>query len=410
MAKRYGKTATADRAPLDKAYADAMRDLARKYPDDLDAQTLFAEAVMDTAPWNYWQTDLTPKPAAKEAIAAIESILARVKAHSGADHLYIHLVEAGPNPTKGEPSADRIGRLTPKAGHLVHMASHIYVRVGRYMDAVTVNERAVKVDEKYVGEIRPSGTYPGGYFPHNMHFLWYANDLCGRSQESIEAAKKVSQYTLDLRCGAIEGPRQRYLPLLAQTRFGHWQEILGAPAPAEEYPFDRAMWHYARGLALAATGHPEDAAREQREYEALRGSEKVKVMDNPYFPGSQILAVGGHILGGKIAGAQGRKEEAVEHFRRAVATEDTIPYMEPPYWYYSARLTLGAGLLQAGHAAEAEKEFRTDLKEFPKNGWPLFGLEQSLRAQGKDLEAREVSSARARAWKYADTELDLAWF
>src|ERR1041385_871062 len=170
--------------------------------------------------------------------------------HSGAEHLYIHLVEAGPHPEKGVPSADRIGSLTPKAGHLVHMASHIYVRVGRYHDAVTANERATDVDERYLRAVKPAGVYPGGYYPHNVHFLWYANDLDGRSKESIAAAKKVSQYTLDLRCGAIEGPRQRYLPFLAYARFGRWTDVLKEPLPSEAYPFDRAMAHYARALAF----------------------------------------------------------------------------------------------------------------------------------------------------------------
>src|SRR6185503_12125186 len=201
------------------------REVAKKYPDDLDAQTLYAEAIMDTSPWNYWAPDKTPKPETKPALAAIESVLARAAAHSGADHLYIHLVEAGPHPEKGVPSADRIGKLTPKAGHLVHMASHIYVRVGRYHDASTVNERASGIDEKYLRAEKPAGVYPGGYYPHNVHFLGYATALEGRSTDSIAAAKKVSQYTLDLRCGAIAGPRQRYLPFLARAQFGRWKEI-----------------------------------------------------------------------------------------------------------------------------------------------------------------------------------------
>lgn len=243
LAKRYSKEPVKDRSALDMDFADAMRTLAKKYPDDLDAQTLLAEALMDTSPWNYWQEDKKPKPSAKEALAVIESVLARVPSHSGADHLYIHLVEAGPNPEKGVPSADRIGRLTPKAGHLVHMASHIYVRVGRYHDASTVNERADGVDEGYMKKAKPTGTYPGGYYPHNVHFLWFATELEGRSKDSLAAAKKVSRYTLDLRCGAIEGPRQRYLPLLSHARFGRWKEILKADMPAAEFPFDRAMAH-----------------------------------------------------------------------------------------------------------------------------------------------------------------------
>jgi hypothetical protein len=410
LAKRYAKEPPKDRSPLDQAYADAMRGLAKKYPEDLDAQSLFAEALMDTAPWNYWQPDRTPKPAAKEALGAIEGVLSRVKAHSGADHLYIHLVEAGPHPDKGVPSADRIGKLTPKAGHLVHMASHIYVRVGRFHDAVTVNERASAVDESYIKAEKPAGMYPGGYYTHNVHFLWYANDILGRSKDSIAAAGKVSGYTLDLRCGAIEGPRQRYLPLLAWARFGRWTDILNQPEPAKEYPFDRTMWHYARALAFAGQSKSEDADREYAKFKELAASEQVKAMDNPYFPGSKILAVADHVLAGKIASARGRKEEMVEQLRKAVAAEEDIQYMEPPYWYYSVRESLGAALLGSGRPVEAEKVFQEDLKELPENGWGLFGLAESLRAQGKTADANRVEKRFKKAWRHADVELDLAWF
>ena len=411
LAKRYVNEPLTNRTHLDLAFADAMRALAKKYPDDLDAKTLLAEALMDTSPWHYWEPDLKPKPSAKEALEAIESVLARVPSHSGADHLYIHLVEAGPNPQKAEPSADRIGKLTPKAGHLVHMASHLYVRVGRYHDASTVNERAIGVDEGYMKKSKPTGVYPGGYYPHNVHFLWYATDLEGRSRDSIAAAKKVSQYTLDLRCGAIEGPRQRYLPLLAYSRFGKWGEILSSPLPAAEFPFDRAMAHYARGIALAAQGEIRGAQDELAAFKKLQGSEAVKVLDNPYFPGTKILAVAEPMLAGKIAGAGKNSDEWVKQMRTAVKAEQELSYMEPPYWHYAAKLSLGAALLKTGQPAEAEKVFRETLqKDLPGNGWPLFGLEQSLRAQGKDTEAKAAAKEFKKAWKHADTKLNLSWF
>ena len=410
LAKRYTNELLTDRSHLDKAFAEAMENVAKKHPDDIDAQVLYAEALMDTSPWNYWGEDMTPKPEAVKALAAIESVLRRVKAHSGADHLYIHLVEAGPNPEKGIPSADRIGRLTPGAGHLVHMASHIYVRVGRYHDAVVVNERAARADEDYARIARPVGMYPGGYYPHNVHFLWFANDLEGRSKHAIAAAQKVGQYTTGLLCGAIEGPRQRYLPLLAYARFGRWEDILKQSAPADQYGFDQAMAHYARGLAFAATEKPDEAEKELRRFKDLQGSAPVKSMDNPYFPGTKILAVGEQVLSGKIAAARGLTNDMVSHMRKAVAAADELPYMEPPYWYYSAKLSLGAALLKAGHGAEAEKTFREDLKEFPNCGWPLFGLWHSLRAQGKAQEAQEVSRQFKKAWNRADVDLNLAWF
>jgi len=410
LAKRYTNELLTNRSHLDKAFAEAMGNVAKKHPDDIDAQVLYAEALMDTSPWNYWQEDMTPKPEARLALTAIESVLKRVKAHSGADHLYIHLVEAGPNPEKGIPSADRIGRLTPGAGHLVHMASHIYVRVGRYHDAVVVNERASRADEDYARLAKPVGMYPGGYYPHNVHFLWFANDLEGRSKHAIGAAQKVGQYTTGLLCGAIEGPRQRYLPLLAYARFGRWEDILRQSAPADQYAFDQAMAHYARGLAFAATEKPDEAEKELARFNDLQGSTPVKSMDNPYFPGTKILAVGEQVLSGKIAAARGLTNDMVSSMRKAAAAADELPYMEPPYWYYSARQSLGAALLKAGHAGEAEKIFRKDLKEFPNCGWPLYGLWQSLLAQGKAQEAQEVSRQFKKAWSHADVDLNLDWF
>lgn len=410
LAKRYTNELLTNRAHLDKAFADAMGQVAKRHPSDVDAQVLYAEALMDTSPWNYWDENMTPKPDAQKALDVIESVLKRVKAHSGADHLYIHLVEAGPNPEKGVASADRIGRLTPKAGHLVHMASHIYVRVGRYHDAVVVNERAAEADEGYMRIAKPVGMYPGGYYPHNVHFLWFANDLEGRSKHAIAAAHKVGQYTTGLLCGAIEGPRQRYLPLLAYARFGRWEDILRQSLPADQYGFDKAMAHYARGLAFAATDQSAEAEKELRRFRDLQGSEPVKSIDNPYFPGTQILAVGEQVLSGRIAGARGQTNDMVSHMRKAVAVADELSYMEPPYWYYSAKLSLGAALLKAGQADEAEKTFREDLKDFPNCGWPLFGLRESLRAQGKDAEAKDVSRQFKKAWSRADVDLSLDWF
>jgi len=410
LAKRYAAEPPKDRALLDQAFADAMRTVANQYPDDFDAQSLFAEALMDTSPWNYWQEDLTPKPSAKEAIEVIESVLKRTRQHPGADHLYIHLVEAGPHPEKGERSADRLGKFAPGAGHLVHMPSHIYVRVGRYHDASIVNEMAAYSDESYLRQCVQQGMYPGGYYPHNVHFLWFATDLEGRSADSINAAKKVSLYTTDLRCGAIEGPRQRYLHFLAWARFGKWDEIVKAAEPGADFPYDRAMWHYARGVAFAAQDQSKKAAEERAKFAELEQSEKVKAMDNPYFPGTKMLAIGHQVLAGKVALVEGKTGDGLQHLREAVKLQDAMPYMEPPYWYYPVRHSLGAALLKAGKPAEAEQVFREDLKHFPDCGWPLFGLQQSLRDQGETSEAKKVLRQFKKAWKHADVELDLAWF
>jgi tetratricopeptide (TPR) repeat protein len=410
LGKRYSQQVLTNRASLDLAFANAMREVAKKYPNDFDAQTLFAEALMDTSPWDYWQDGNTPKPNAKEAIEAIESVLKRVRQHPGADHLYIHLTEAGPNPEKAERSADRLGKFAPGAGHLVHMPSHIYVRVGRYHDASTMNERAAKADESYLAQCKEQGMYPGGYYPHNVHFLWFATDLEGRSADSIKAARKVSAYTTDLRCGAIEGPRQRYLHLLAFARFGKWEEILAAGDPGADYPYDRAMWHYTRGLAFAAQGKPAQAAQEYEQFQLLEKNEKVIAMDNSFFPGTKILAIANKVLAGKVASSEGKKADAIQQLREGAKLEEAMPYMEPPFWYYPVHESLGAALLKSGKPEEAEKSFREVLKHFPESGRALFGIEQSLRGQGKQGEARKIQRQFKKAWRYADVDLDLSWF
>jgi tetratricopeptide (TPR) repeat protein len=290
------------------------------------------------------------------------------------------------------------------------MPSHTYVRVGRYHDASTANERASLADESYLAQCRQQGMYPGGYYPHNVHFLWFATDLEGRSADSIKAAKKVSAYTTDLRCGAIEGPRQRYLHLLAFARYGKWDDILAARDPGADYPFDRAMWHYARGLALAAKGRGDEAAQEHAKFLELERDEKVIAMDNSFFPGTKILAIADNVLAGKVAWARGRKEEAIHQLREGVKRENAMPYMEPPFWYYPVRESLGAVLLKVDKPAEAETAFREVLKHFPESGRALHGIELSLRQQGRNAEAKKVQRRFKKAWKHADTALDLSWF
>ncbi len=411
LALRYRPEVTEDRGDLDKSYAAAMRSLVQQFPDDLDAQVLLAEALMDIQPWDYWTKELTPKLYGGEALRWVEAVLAKSpKGHPGADHLIIHLTESGPNPHQGVPSADRLVSYAPAAGHLVHMPSHIYVRVGRFHDASKVNEAAIAADEKYLRATKATGPYAGGYYPHNLHLLWYATDVEGRSRDSIKTAQKVAGYALDLRCGAIEGPRQRYLPLLAWARFGKWSDILKAPQPAAEYPVDQAMWHYARGLAFAATDKAFEASSELSALEKLASSDAVKSLDNPYFPGSGILNVARAVLAGKIAACLNDSSNAISHLRRAVELEGELPYMEPPFWYYSVRESLGAALLKFGKFPEAEQVFSDDLKHLPENGWGLFGLEQSLRAQGKNAEADDAGKRFRKAWRYSDVKLDLSWF
>jgi tetratricopeptide (TPR) repeat protein len=415
MAVRYNAEFMEDRAALDKAFASAMREVVGKYPDDLDARTIFAEALMDTMPWDYWLKDRSPKPETEEALAAIRFVLKRDPDHPGATHFYIHAVEAGPNPELGLPSADRLTGLVPQSGHLLHMPSHIYMRVGQYEDAELANRRAVKADRSYIQSCAAQGFYPLVYYPHNEHFLWYATYFQGRSADAMTAAKKVAAIGMENYCGpnrALEAPRFRHLPWLTAARFGRWDEVLKAPQPAatNDFLIDRAMWHFSRGLAFAAKKNAESAASELAELEKLIASDKAKALDAPTFPATGVLAVAGHWLAGKVAEAKGNPAEAAGHLRKAVQAEDDLPYMEPAFWPVPARPALGAVLLKSGNAAEAEKVFREDLQLWPRNGWGLLGLEQSLRAQGNVQSAELVRRELDAAWKRADVKLELAWF
>lgn len=415
LAKRYTAEFREDRSALDKAYAAAMRDLVREYPDDLDAQTLFAEALMDTMPWDYWLKDRSPKPETEEAIAALRFVLSRDPDHPGANHFYIHAVEAGPHPEWGIPAADRLLNYAPAAGHLVHMPSHIFIRVGRYGDAVAANERAVEADRDYLRQSRAQGFYPGVYYPHNIHFLWWALLFDGRSQDAIKAAEKAAQYAMDSTCSptqVLEAPRFRHLPWLTAARFGRWDEVLQVPKPAvtNDYLVDRALWHFVRGLAFAAKKDADAASKEHTALAALAKSEDAAKLNHPQLPVTGILAVAERWLAGKAAGARGDVQEMVRHLEYAAALEDELPYMEPSYWPIPVRPALGAALLEAGDAQRAEAVFRKDLERQPRNAWGLLGLEHALRAQGRTDAASEVARQFKQAWQRADTQLALAWF
>jgi tetratricopeptide (TPR) repeat protein len=415
LSKRYEAEHREDRAALDKAYANAMRDLAGMYPDDVDAQTLFAEALMDTMPWDYWLKDRSPKPETQEAFAALRFVLSRNPDHPGANHYYIHAVEAGPNPEWGLPSADRLLNFAPTAGHLVHMPSHIYIRVGQYRDAVAANERAVDADKAYIRQSRAQGFYPGVYYPHNIHFLWWALLFEGQSSRAMKTAEQAAQYAVDNYCSpskALEAPRFRHLPWLTALRFGRWDDLLSIPQPAatNDFVMDRAIWHFVRGLAYAAREEAEPAAAEHRELAELVRSEQASQLDSPQLPATGILSVAEQWLAGRVAGARGDREAMVRHLEKAVELEDALPYMEPAFWPLPARPALGAALLEAGNAARAEQVFREDLRRMPRNGWGLFGLEQSLRAQNRGDAAATVRRQFREVWKHADTPLNLAWF
>lgn len=405
LAKRYTGNA-ADRAAADRAYADAMREVARRFPDDLDAGALFAEAMMDLRPWNYWMRDNRPYPGTEEILATLQRIIARSPNHPGALHLWIHMMEL-PFPERAEEAADRLLPLAPAAGHLVHMPSHIYVRVGRYADAARANELAIAADEDYITQCRAQGIYPVAYYPHNIHFLWFVETLRGRGEAAIAAARKVAgKMSPEM---LRESPFLQFfavVPYQALVRFGRWEEMLQEPRPEFDGPLVVGMWHFARGMALSAKGRATEAAAELAEVRALAEDPEVQklMLWSPNSVGS-VLAVGAEILAGEIAARDGDLDRAIAHLDRAVRFEDGLVYTEPPDWGLPARHVLGAVLLQAGRAAEAEVVYWEDLRRQPENGWALYGLMQALRGQNKADEAALIEARFRRAWSAADVQL-----
>lgn len=413
LESRYAAQAPAKRAGLDSAYAAAMAQVVREYPDDLDAATLYAEALMDLRPWAYWRKDGTPYPQTDIIVAQLERVLARNPKHPGACHYYIHAVEAVA-PEKAVPCAERLATLMPGVGHMVHMPGHIYIRVGRYADAINANVHAVHTDESYIASERPSGIYPIGYYPHNYHFLSFAATMAGRGEEAIDAAKKLAS-KMQLEIVRQVPPFEQLLPYdrLVLARFGRWDELLALPLPPSDLRVSTGLAYYARGVALAAKG---------RVAEAVTALDTVKVIAAGTSPADQtamtsgegenktVMEIAMHALMGEIAFRQGKHDEATAHFREAVRLEDTFNYVEPPQWFYPVRASLGAVLLKAGKPAEAETVYREDLRRFPENGWSLFGLEASLRAQGKTADADAVKGRFRQAWSTADITLTASAF
>jgi tetratricopeptide (TPR) repeat protein len=410
LAHRYSGKA-ADRAERDRAYADAMRELHKRYPDDLDAATLFAESLMDLRPWNYWTRDYRPYPETTEAIAALESVLQHDQNHPGANHYYIHVMEL-PYPERAEAAADRLTKLMPGAGHMVHMPAHIYQRVGRYADSSAANERAILADEDYISQCRAQGIYPLTYYPHNIHFLWSAATMEGRSRVAIDAARKTAAQIPPQ--ALVEAPiLQGFLvvPYYALTRFGKWQEILQEPQPKHNTAFVRSVWHYARGMAYAGLGQFNNAAVELQKLRDLAQSpELAKEASWSNNTAPSILGVAVEGLAGELAARQKHYAEAIAHLDTAVRLEDALVYVEPADWHYPMRQSLAAVLLEAGRAKEAEVVYGEDLRRNPGNGWSLFGLKESLLAQGKKDQAAEIDERFQKAWARADVTLSASRF
>lgn len=397
LARRYSSAPASERAPLDSAYANAMREVADRYPDDVDVQTLYADALMNLSPWTYWEGE-RPRPGTQEILTRLERAVEREPNHPGACHLYIHAVEAA-YPERAVPCAERLASLMPGAGHLVHMPAHIYIRVGRWADAIAANEHAVHTDESYITDARPQSVYPMMYYPHNIHFLAFAATMAGRSAMAIENARQLpSKIPAEVAEGIPEAQLILAYPYLTYVTFGRWDDVLAEPMPAANLRLTTGLAHYARGVAFAAKG---DEAAARHSLDSVQALSR----DNDEPIGSTVLEVADHALQGEIDARAERYDGAIAHFRAAARVEDGIQYMEPPLWYYPIRHSLGAVLLQARRFAEAERVYREDLARFPENGWSLTGLAESLRRQGKNAEAAEVEQRLRQAWSTADIQL-----
>jgi tetratricopeptide (TPR) repeat protein len=411
LARRHSADASAKREDLDRAYADAMRAVARQFPDDLEASTFFADALMNRRPWNLWALDGSPHPGTEELVQTLERVLARDPNHPGAIHLYIHAVEASRQPQRAEPAADRLAKLMPGAGHIVHMPSHIYWRVGRYADAVAANQAAVVADRAYFKTARPSAIYRGLYYPHNIDFIWHSASMEGRSADTVRAAREFAENApAEMIKQMPDMETAPAAPIVALARFGRWDEVLREGAPPPDWPYTRGVWHYARGLAFNARGQAADARRELTQLEAVLGSVSPDRTLAFFFRAKNMLQLAANVLAGEIAAKAADTATAARLLRAAVAEQDTHWFTEPPPWYFPVRQALGAVLLQAGRAREAEQVYRDDLARNPNNGWSLFGLAQSLRAQGKTAEAAQADASFQKAWAKADVKLSASRF
>lgn len=408
---RYSDDWERDQEELNTAYLEAMVRVRNKYPSNADVQTLYAAAAMNTMPWNYWDEAGEPSPNTPSAKKALEQAISINPEHPGAHHYYIHMVEL-PYPDTGVASADVLGGLMPGAGHLVHMPSHIYIRVGRYQDAVAANQQAILADEDYISQCYSQGLYPLGYYPHNIHFLWSASSMIGQSQIAIDAAKKTAEKVPQGEM--VELPFLQDFaatPLLAYIRFGKWNDILTYPAPDSAIVHLRLMRHYARGMAFIRKNNAPEAKEElDAIQDILEDPASAELMAASQNTTDKIARIAFEVVAGELAQLEGNKEAARNHLINAVEAEEALTYTEPSAWHIPPRQNLGAILMAQRDYEAAEKTFRADLKRVRQNGWSLFGLYQSLEAQGKTSEAAAALSEYESIWKDADVTLENSVF
>jgi tetratricopeptide (TPR) repeat protein len=401
LAARYGANAMAQRPALDAAWARAIGDVAANWPDEVEIQTLHAEALMNLQPWDYWEADgVTPKGHGGDIVAALERALAIAPGHPGAAHLYIHAVEASADPGRAEAAADALRGAAPAAGHLTHMPAHIYMRVGRHHDSIAVNRDAVAADEAFLAQAGDAASplWRFGYYPHNVHFLLVSAQLAGVKDEVIPAAEKLAAITSQEVSREIAWVQAiMTAPYSAAAQFGTPEEIAALADPGAAFPFVRGFWHYARGISAVASGDTALAAAEQAAIARLLETADLSGLEEQYLPASDVLGIAEAVLAARIARAAGDLRAAEARLREAVRLQDGIPYMEPPYWYYPVRQSLGAVLLERGRAEEAVEAFEAALAEVPRNGWALWGLAEALAA-ADDPRAAGAREAFEEVW------------
>lgn len=405
LSKRYANPNPPDRSPLDKAYADAMAAVWRAHPDDNDVGTLYAEALMDLQPWDLWTQDKQAKGNTREILAVLETVLKRDSNHPGANHLYIHSVEASAHADLAVASANRLRTLVPAAGHLVHMPAHIDVHVGGWAAAAETNEAAIKADAKYRAQ-RPKQGFYNIYMAHNHQFLAWAAMMEGRRAVAQKAAANMvagvpAEFVKE--SPALVDPVVT-LPLDVMMRFGLWDEILKQPSPSENLPISIAMWRFTRGVAQAALGDVKSALTEQSAFRAAAAKVPADAMMS-INKAHQVLEIAEHVLAGEIAFRDGRIDDAVKELEAGVRLEDQLRYMEPPEWIQPVRHTLGAVLMSAGRYEQAKSVYESDLKVWPENGWSLYGLSSCLRELGAATDADAVERRFKKAWSRADTTI-----
>ena len=400
LARRYSATPPADRAPLDKAYADAMAAAARTFPANDTIQVLFAEALMDTSPWDYWEAGgARPKNRSAEMIDALERVLERNPTHPGAAHYYIHAMEASSQPDKALPAARVLARQIPGAGHIVHMPSHIYYRIGMYKEALQSNLDAIAADEKYFRRSGSDPVYKGAYYPHNIHFVMVSALMGGDGKTALEAAAKLDRaLPASLLKDFASMQPVKAAPYFSHVQFSRPEVLLALPDPGPDAVLVKAMWHYARATGFARTGALAEGRKELDALAAIERSADFAPLTAWGVPGRDIVRTAHAVASGRLADAGGDLPAAIKSYQQAVAVQDGLPYTEPPYWYYPVRQSLGAALLRAGRLDEAEQAFRTSLARTPSNGWALRGLVEVYRQRGDTAAMAAAQKRLATTW------------